>query len=364
MSPAPVIAGAACTFPSGPTLELADAAVRAQLSLLQRHPEYIDQAGEHCRGSFFPIDVPFDATRWASLAGAALEQLATSMEQSLPSLVRQRPCVLWLVLPDATIRPGMPGSLVETVVDSVQEGQFRWERVVPYTGGHAAGIAALREAADYLSGQPEALAVVLGVESGLSREAMLWLDMQSLLHGARHGHQTRIHPEPYGRIPGEGAAAVVLTGLVPRVAGWATLLGTGVAEEPVTHASGGVCTGAGLTRAARGALEQARGHGAGLVGSVTADLNGEPYRADQFGFTTLRIARSLAPQWQRSLPALASGDLNAASSVAHVALAAYIARKQPRAATQLVLASSDDPLRCAAVIGALDPVPSLQEVRL
>lgn len=364
MSSAPVIAAAACTFPSGPTLELADAAVRAQLSLLQRHPEYIDQAGEHCRGSFFPIDAPFDAARWASLARASLEQLAMSMEQSLPSVVQQRPCVLWLVLPDATKRLGMPDGLVETVMRGVQEGPFRWEHVVPHTGGHAAGIAALREASDYLSTRPDTLAVVLGVESGLSREAMMWLDMQSLLHGARHGHQTRIHPEPYGRIPGEGAAAVALTGFVPRSNGWARLLGTGIAEEPVTHASDGVCTGAGLTRAARGAIEQAQGYGANQVSSITADLNGEPYRADQFGFTALRLSRFLAPQWQRTLPALASGDLNAASSVAHVALAAYTAKRQQQAAAQLVLASSDDPLRGAAVIGALDAVPKLQEVRL
>ncbi|WP_206958113.1 beta-ketoacyl synthase [Trinickia acidisoli] len=364
MNPAPVIAAAACTFPSGPTLELADAAVRAQLSLLQRHPEYIDQAGQHCRGSFFPIDAPFNAARWALLAKAALEQLTVSVEQALSSVVWRRPCVLWLVLPDADRRPGLPHDLVDTVMQSVQDEPFRWDRIVPYSGGHAAGLAALREASDYLSIQPEALAVVLGVESGLGREAMLWLDMQSLLHGARHGHQSRPQPESYGRIPGEGAAAVALTGRVPRGFGMARLLGASVAEEPITHASDGVCTGAGLTRAARTALEQAQGYGEGQVCSIITDLNGEPYRADQFGFTALRLSSFLAPQWQRSLPALASGDLNSASSVAHVALAAYTARKQPATARQLVLASSDDPLRGAVVIGAPDLVHNLQETRL
>lgn len=364
MSAPPLIVGAACTFPSGSTLELADAAVRAQLSLLQRHPEYFDQAGEHCRGSFFPIESPFNTARWALLADAALEQLATSMKQSLRAELRRRQCSLWLVLPDVERRPGLPDGLPEAVTARVKDGPFTWERIATCTGGHAAGIRALCEAADYLTDRPDALAVVLGVESGLSRESMLWLDMQSLLHGARSGHQKRVHPQPYGRVPGEGAAAVALTGIAPRTGVWGRLLGSAVADEPATYASAQVCTGAGLTLAARAAVKQARSHGVERISSVMADLNGEPYRADQFGFTTLRLARVLAPQWQRSLPALASGDMNAASSVAHVALAAYASRRQNTADAHLILASSDDPLRGAAVIGAPDSVPILQERHL
>lgn len=364
MSASPLIVGAACTFPSGPTLELADAAVRAQLSLLQRHPEYFDQVGEYSRASFFPIKSPFDAARWALLADAALEQLAASMEQSLWAEVHHRPCSLWLVLPDATRRPGLPDGLSDAVMPRIKEGPFKWERIELCTGGHAAGIAALCEASAYLSARPDALAVVLGVESGLSRESMLWLDMQSLLHGARSGHQKRTHPEPYGRVPGEGAAAVALTGVAPRSVTWTGLLGAAIADEPATHASAQVCTGTGLTRAARDAVEQAQRHGLERLSSVMADLNGEPYRADQFGFAILRLVRVLSPQWQRSLPALASGDLNAASSVAHVALAAYASRRQKTADAHLILASSDDPLRGAAIIGAPCPVPDQQERRL
>ncbi len=361
MSGAPVILAAACTFPSGPTIALADAAVRAQLSLLQRHPDYLDQAGERCRGSFFPLDLPFDAGRWGVLAKAVLDQLANSLGDSLPSRGRPRPCALWLVLPDVDNRPGMPADLLQTVTSNVQEGPFRWERVVQCPGGHAAGIAALHEASGYLRAHPQSLVVVLGVESGLAREAMFWLDMQSLLHGTRSVHRGETRTQPYGRVPGEGAAAVALTASIEPGTGWARLLGTGIADEPAIHASGDVCIGAGLSRAARDAIDLAASYGPDPIGSIMADLNGEPYRADQFGFTAMRLSRRLAPQWRRSVPALASGDLNAASSVAHVALAAYAARSQPGSSPQLILASSDDPLRAAAVVGAFDLIPKLQE---
>jgi 3-oxoacyl-[acyl-carrier-protein] synthase-1 len=362
MSGAPLILGAACAFPSGPSLELADAAVRSQLSLLQYHPIYRDCAGSAPRISCFPDASAFDASRWHVLARHALAQLTQALIPQWHAL-HTAPRLLWLVLPDAA-RPGMPPGLVEQVGAAVQHELWPWQHIHLVCGGHAAGIAALVAARQALHAQPDALAVVLAVEAGLGHEALHWLDLQGLLHGASTPLHGQLRRNAYGRVPGEGAAAIALGASVQLApASWARLLGCATALEPVTHTSPRPCTGLGLTQAARQAIEQARAHSPAPVGQLIADLNGEPYRADQFGFAALRLGRAFTPDWQRSVPALASGDLHSASALAHVALAAYGQWRRPQGTHILVLASSDDTLRGAAVLGASQPTRNLPEIR-
>lgn len=362
MSGASFILGAACAFPSGPNLALADAAVRSQLSLLHYHPTYLDSAGSAPRISGFPDQSSFDASRWSLLARHALTQLTQALMPQWPAL-QAVPRLLWLVLPDTT-RLGMPTGLPEQVSAAVQHELWPWQHIHLVSGGHAAGIGALVEARHALRTQPDALAVVLAVEAGLSREALLWLDLQGLLHGASVPHHGHLRRNAYGRVPGEGAAAIALSASARHApASWARLLGCATAVEPVTHTSPQPCTGLGLTQAARQAIEQARALSPAQIGHLVADLNGEPYRADQFGFTALRLGRSLTPDWQRSVPALASGDLHSASALAHVALAAYGQRQRPQCHHTLVLASSDDTLRGAALLAASQPIQNLPEIR-
>jgi 3-oxoacyl-[acyl-carrier-protein] synthase I len=364
MNAAPLVLAAACMFPSGPRIELADTAVRGQLALLRRHPEYFDSAGINVRSSFFPIDIPFSTLRWAALADSVLSQLAFALDRAGAPSSARNPCLLWLVLPNCESRPGIPDDLVEALTSSLERSAFHWEHIEIRAGGHATGVAALRDATDALASRPNALAVVMGVESGLSCESLMWLDMQSLLHGAHRPYQGGFRGEPYGRVPGEGAAAIAITGHATGAERpWAQLLGASTADEPITHSSGGVCTGAGLTRAAMQAFDLGQEYSPKPIGRITVDLNGEPYRADQFGFAALRLAKRLTPHWQRVVPALASGDLNSASAIAHVALAAYENLRRPRHATHLVLASSDDPLRGAVLLGSINPISPLQEIR-
>ncbi|WP_257835178.1 beta-ketoacyl synthase [Burkholderia glumae] len=364
MNHTPMIVSASCIFPSGPRIELADTAVRAQLAQLQRHPDYVDGAGEPVRCSFFPGDRAFDAARWGALACEALEQVMDDLDRRGHEALHDSVRWLWIVLPESALRPGLPSDLVETVKASVQEVGKGWTEVLIRNGGHAAGVAAIQEAAARLAENPTALAVVLGVEAGLGHDALMWLDARSLLHGAHRAYRGRFRVEPHGRVPGEGAAALALSGRVASGGkSWARLLGVGQAHEPHTHGSGKVCIGAGLSQAVRVALGQGRAFSADQIGWISVDLNGEPYRADQFGFAALRLAEALAPGWRRVVPALASGDLASASAIAHVALAAYGMWKRPRQANHLVLSSSDDPLRGAVLVGPTDPSPAWQESR-
>ena len=174
-----------------------------------------------------------------------------------------------------------------------------------------------------------------------------------MLHGAHSSYRRQARANPYGRLPGEAAAAVALTGQ-PDAASWCTLTGAGIAQEPVTWTVPQPCIGAGLTAAAQQALSPAvhdsQPSCADLVARVTADLNGEPYRADEFGFTALRVAKALAPDYQRIVPALCTGDIGAATAILHTALAAYAFHARSLPGRHLLLAGSDDTLRGAVVL--------------
>ncbi|KVR36001.1 hypothetical protein WK13_16870 [Burkholderia ubonensis] len=360
----PVVVGAACCFPSGPRIELADAAVRSALNQFRHHPSYRDRCGFPVQVSRFPHDDPFALQRGQDLLRAVIHELATQLESRR---LLAPAAHAWLVLPAQSSRPGIPDDPVEPLIDVVRRG---WpnngiEGVAIVRGGHASGMVALQQARAYLEAEPGRLALVFGVESMLSGEALMWLECQRLLHGTHSPSHGSARTNPHGRVPGEGAAAVALTHRLPDggKSAWASLPGVGVADEHRTYASGEPCTGVGLTRAAHAALSQCGRDMAGQVGTVVLDLNDEPYRADQFGFTALRLARYLAPGWRRVVPPLASGDLNAASAIAHVALAAHALRQRRSHAHYLVLSSSDDALRGAAVLGAIDPHPALPEIR-
>ena len=95
-----------------------------------------------------------------------------------------------------------------------------------------------------------------------------------------------------------------------------------------------------------------------LIRNLSHDYNGEPYRADEYGFTALRLAEQLDPEHTRHTPALVSGDLGAASAITHTALAAWSTQKSTNPAAHLILASSDDPLRSAVVLYGNEKDPS------
>jgi len=370
-APANII-GAACAFPSGPTLPLADCALRAQLALLKRHPVYADRCGFPVRASYFADSAfGFDAARWCALAASVLEELVSGLGDQR---VEQR-CQLWLVLPHSG-RGGVPIDLLERLFERLGDSVFDWERINTVHGGHAVGVHAVRQAAHAVSAE-QMTAVVLAVDSWLHPEALQVLERARLLHAAHSTHEGKAVANPYGRIPGEGAAAVVLAPSAaqpsawtealhrqaqrPRPfapAAWAQLSAAAVSEEPLTFDQTKPCIGQGLASAAAQALVDA---GTGLVNRISTDITSEPYRADELGFATLRLAEALAPGWKRTTHAVVSGDLGAASAIVQLALAAYGMRRRPaaQAERQLILCSSDNTLRAAMVVDSLpQPIPT------
>lgn len=306
--------------PVGRDARSSAAAVRAGVNAMTNHPYMVDTAGEPMRVAMARwLDVDCHGVdRLDQLLRPAIEQVLAPIR----ALSTPRRVALALALPAP--RPGLRDDAGDLLCDRMLEawpGQFVGVATFPI--GHAAGHAALRSAHGRIAAGTYDACVVAGVDSYLSPETLEWLEANDQLHGA--GPQNNA----YGFIPGEGAGAVLVVGddLLEATHGepLATVLGVGLAHEEHRIKTDTVCIGAGLTAAFREGLG---GLPDGVqVTDVICDLNGEPYRADEFGFACLRTKEAFVSASDFVAPADVWGDVAAASMPLHLMLAAVAAEK-------------------------------------
>ncbi len=198
---------------------------------------------------------------------------------------RRRPqlrVALALGLPSA--RPGLPGDLRGGLRAGDREavsGPVRRRRAVSRSATRPGCSGCTRHAQRSATGAFDAC-VVAGVDSYLAPETLEWLEENEQLHGAGPLNNA------WGFIPGEGAGAVLLVTErgVRRVCELEPLarvlsVGTGVRAEPDQDRDRVHRRGADARRSARRLAALPPG---AKVTDVFCDMNGEPYRADEFGF--------------------------------------------------------------------------------
>jgi 3-oxoacyl-[acyl-carrier-protein] synthase-1 len=157
--------------------------------------------------------------------------------------------------------------------------------------------------------------------------------------------------DSWGFTPGEGAAfTLVTTGRVARRLGaqpLGELLSVACADERMLMATPTVCTGQGLTSAFLTALD-----GQPRVTHTFCDLNGEIYRAEEYGFAIARTARAFETADRFTAPAASCGDVGSASGSLAVALCiAAWTRSSGEGPVHLAWSSNaTTPLRAAAVL--------------
>lgn len=338
------IIAAGCAFPSGPTLALADIALRTSLSLTRIHPFCVDRRGFPVKTSHFSQpELDFSVVRWQILADNALQDAL----QYAP-FARTLPSRLWLVLPPAE-RAGVPPQLVQTLTTTLGAELPGCRDVTICRGSHAEGIAAIEQAMQPLTVVEHRIDIVLAVDTWQHPEALMWLEQEQLLHGSYQAAGPEARPNPYGRVPGEGAAVIILA-TDSGQHGWCAIDGIATAQEHILRNDDRPCIGLGLTQAARMAISQSKTR---HIRHVVTDINGEPYRSDEYGFTALRLNASLNEQIERIAPVLTTGDLGCASAITHMALTALQLKQSSINADEhhLILSSSDDERRSAMVLG-------------
>ena len=339
------VVGLGASTPVGRDPWSSAAAVRASITGFTDHPYMIDRVGEPMQVALAPwLDIDLTPLeRFEGLLFPAIEQALESVGGATDVAIR---VALALGLPPA--RPGLPSSL-ELGLRAGIAAQFesRFNAVAMFHVGHAAGFIGMLAAIRRMETGVFDACVVAGVESYLAPESLEWLEHNEQLHGAGPNQNA------WGFVPGEAAGAVLLAteDVVARVGlePFARVLSVGQGREEKRIKTQTVCTGEGLTTAFHESLA-ALPNGA-RVTDVFCDMNGEPYRADEFGFAMLRTRESFASTSDFVAPASSWGDVSAASAPLGIMLAAIAADTGYANGTHaFVWASSEGGERGAALL--------------
>lgn len=343
-----IVGVGACTA-VGLTASMSAASVRAGIACLREHPYLIDQYGESmvvAMASYLPVDLD-ERDRLGELAlPAALEALTplSRLAENLPRL----PLVLGL----PSERPGLPANLAGEIASRFGERidePHRFSEVETISYGHSAGLMAIEEGCRKIRSGSTDFCLIGGVDSYMTPTTLEWLDYQ--------GH-LRSETNKWGFTPGEAAGFCLLASaqVVERyslhVLG-SVLEAVTARERNLIHTDT-VCTGEGLTSAFKQVLQVITGadqNPTAKIDQTLCDMNGERYRADEYGFTMARVSEYFVDATDFLTPADCWGDVGAASGPLFVTLAvASGLRGYAKGPFTLVWTSSEGGERSAALL--------------
>lgn len=342
------IVSCGASTPLGRDVWSSAAAVRAGISGFTQHPYMIDSAGEPMRAAIAPwLDIGLrGADRLEALlfpaVDEALEPLA-SASGAAPSMA------IALGLPSP--RPGVPDDLVQQMTTRIiRRYAHRFGSVASFAGGHSAGLMAAQAASRKLAEGSIDACIVAGVDSYIEPLVLEWLEANDQLHGAGPLNNA------WGFVPGEAGAALLLMresmAEATRLRPLAFVLGTGTSIETKRIKTDTVCIGEGLTAAFRAALASLPV--GSTVSDIYCDMNGESYRADEFGFTALRTKERFASASEFVAPADCWGDVAAAGGPLHLALATVAGLKgYGRGPFAFVWSSAEQGERAATLVATM-----------
>lgn len=307
-TPAPkvLVATTGAATAVGKTAPSSAAAVRAGISRVGEHPFLFDLCGEPLRiaaASYLDMDLCGEQ-RLASLAQRAAAE-------ALTPIIGLRPSSLPIFIGLPPPRPGRSLSTVaclrQITIDEVVKAGFRPGELQIFETGHCSGTMAVEAGWRWIQSGHAELALCGGVDSYRDTETMQWLHSCQQLHGAEQN--------PWGFVPGEGSAFTVLA--VEQIArqisrsGLLELVAAATTYERNLIKTKTVCTGDGLTELFR-TLGAALPTGC-VIDRLLSDMNGEPYRADEFGFAVARTSALFRAPLDFLTPCTSWGDVGAAT---------------------------------------------------
>lgn len=324
------------------------AAVRAGISMFVEHPYLIDKSGRPMVVAMdtFLTDEITEAERFAKLGLSAAKEIMSNLSNTSVIMDKIR-----IIIGLPAERPGMPINLEDCITESFSnnikefvDGQdFEFFRT-----GRSAGLMALEEGWSRIRRGSDDIYLVGGIESYLEPDTLEWLDESDLLHSETNS---------WGFIPGEAASFCLLCSkreadrLGLKVFGQVLAVATELEYNVKTDK---VCVGEGLTKAVKRVL-QVWPSLSTQVDHIICDLNGEPYRAEEFGYTLVRTGDRFVDPTDFMTPADCWGDIGAASGPLFLILQMIAGVKgNAKGPHTLALTSSESGERSAALLQTVD----------
>ncbi len=298
------------------------AAVRARIASAALHPYMVDRMGEPlaiARAPWIPAELSFPQRILLLAREAVKETLAPVVE---PLAAANIELAIIVGLPAA--RPGRPGDLERKVSSALARNLpkgLHLASTLTISLGHVAGLVAIEEGCRLIrEGKAEAC-LAGGVESYIEHRTIEWIDWTGQLHAEGN---------PRGFIPGEAAAFCLLVSekvvLECQLARLGTVLAATTTIEPKLRRDGAVCIGEGLTESFRQTLS-ALPDDKTKIDQLIYDFNGQPHRAEEYGFAAMRLGHRFRDPGAFQAPADCWGDVGAASGPLFAILAIAAGRK-------------------------------------
>jgi 3-oxoacyl-[acyl-carrier-protein] synthase-1 len=315
---------------------------------MAEHPFMIDSMGARmmvCADPILPAELTI-AERFLELALPSARECLRPLIEKARTLPRIN---LLLALPED--RPGRPEHLESIIAErfaSALAKEVIIQELTCYSLGNAGGLFCMEQALSLIKSGHSQICLVGGVDSYLTAETLEWLDSLEQLHS-----ETTI----WGFCPSEAAGFCLLAsgsfadefGLSQSV----ELLSAASATEPNRIKTETVCIGEGLSNAFRNALASLPNEK--RVNHTICDMNGEPYRGNEYGFAVLRSPGKFADDADFQTPADCWGDVGAASGPLFTVLASFAAQKQYNPGPLTFLwASSEGGLRASVLLQSTD----------
>jgi 3-oxoacyl-[acyl-carrier-protein] synthase I len=320
------------------------AAVRAGIAGMARHPFLIDKVAAPmlvCANPSLSIQLSAMDRMLQLAVGPAMEALRPVLESA-----RTPPTVSVLVaLPEE--RPGTPPHFKSSFAgrfSAALAGSIKVQDLICHSFGHAGGLLCMEQALSLLRSGKSRMCLVGGIDSYLAPETLEWLDGLEQLHS-----ETTI----WGFCPGEAGGFCLLTtrdvASALNLESEVELVAAASASEPNPIKTDTVCIGQGLSEAFARSLAHVPADD--RVTHTICDMNGEPYRANEYGFAVLRSPGKFGDDADFQTPADCWGDVGAASGPLFATLATIAAHKgyAPGPLTFL-WASSEHGLRASALL--------------
>lgn len=340
-----VVTGIGMTTPVGLTAAQSCAAVRGGIAAITELEHRVEIEYEPTPVMGCAIGAVTDGYlglgRWSRLATSALRDLMATTRLSAEELGAS---ALYLALPPLN-RGGIDARVPQSLGTRIGEwlkapGLSGRTYMFPY--GHAAAAGAFAMALQHIGGGAVERGIVCGVDSLVEPETLDFLLSKRRL---------KIGDHVDGFIPGEAAACLLLERASTATARGASPLAVvdaaGTAMESSTVWADAPSTAVGLSDAVRSAFAQLPNRGTD-TGLVICDLNGESYRAKEYGTTAVRALAKTTASWALWHPADCIGDTGAAAFTVSACIGVRaLAKDYAKTNRALVIGSSDDGLRGA-----------------
>jgi 3-oxoacyl-[acyl-carrier-protein] synthase-1 len=345
-----VIAGGGARTAIGLTSAATMAAARAGIAGFNEHPYLVDAAGK----KFIVARVPAVE---ASVPGIErLTALATAAAAEATQPLRERRIklpTLAVVVGLPPVRPGRTSDTQKAITERLRIELRDVATIVTvdtFATGHAAGSMAIVEGWKKVRSGAADFCLVGGVDSYLDAQTMSWLEKQDQIHGAGPLNNA------WGFVPGEAGAFCMLASR-DAASKWQLpyalrILNAATTREANCIKTDTVCRGDGLIalfRELAAALPPNR-----RFEQVLCDMNGEPYRSEEYGFATIRTGASFTDASDFLAPADCWGDVGAASGPLYALwVDAAIRKGYSRGDLTLIWTSAEGGERSGAVIQAM-----------